>query len=129
MPFSLRHSSETNIADLVFDGTVTADDVRESTAQCIALQRQFSVLNFIISVDDADVFVSAAVLSSLPAREYREQEVRRSTRVAILRPRHPKALEAAAIYEQACRALHWNVRICAGREAAVEWLRAPELAP
>jgi hypothetical protein len=122
MPFTVEHDAARGFATLRFSGTITGENLMESSARCFALQKETGCLRFLIDSDEWDLAASVLDLHALPHREYVKAEVDRRTRIAVVQPTNEKALQGARFYEDACRNRGWNARILPDREAAIAWL-------
>jgi hypothetical protein len=123
MPFTVTHDPELGIVELHFTGTISPDDLLQSSSRCFALQKEAAALRYIIDSDTWDLAVSPFDLHALPAREYPRAEIDRRTRIAVVAPTNDKALVNARFYEDACRNRGWNARIVPDRAAALAWLK------
>jgi hypothetical protein len=115
------HDSEIGIATLTFSGTITNEDLVDSSVQCIALQKASGCLRYVIESTDWNLVASSVDIYALPTREYPKQLDRR-TRIAIVQPTNEKAREAARFYESTCRNRGWNARVHPDRDSAMAWL-------
>jgi len=122
IPHTVKHDRRTGIAELAFHGPITRHDLRASTAECAGLQRKAGVRRFLIDANGWEVTASFFDLVALPEEQYVDEGFDPLSRIAVILPTSPKAVEAAQFYRTACANRGWNVQTFAGREAALEWL-------
>ena len=123
MPYTVKHVLASDIGEVTYFGQVSGADLRAATSEAIQLQRQLSVTRFLIEIgEDAEVAVLPSEIMDLPNKQYREVQMRRFTRVALIKPAKRATLDAAMLYEEVCRKAGWSVRMFSDRQAAIDWL-------
>ena len=129
MPYSITKISS-HIVEVRFDGVVTEAEMLDATFECVQLQRQLSILKFLaVIADDAEVRISPERTAMVAGQSYRTLELRRHTRIAVIRPKSETALRFSNAYEEACRQRGWNARVHPDRSAAIEWLNSSSDSP
>ena len=123
MSYAIKHVPSDGIAEINLEGSVTAAELSALTVDCVELQRRMSVTGFLVIVEKTEINVSHEQLQEAPRRHFREVELRRSTRIAVLRPTTSSGQKAAEVYEAGCRNAGWNVRLFPDRGSAVQWLK------
>ena len=123
MPFEVFHDSNAGVVEVHLTGTITPEDLQESSNRCFALQKEAGSLHYLVDSDSWDMAVSPFDLHALPAREYPNAEIDRRTRIAVVAPTNERALANARFYEDACRNRGWNARIVPDRAAGIAWLK------
>ena len=121
MPYTLQHRDSDDFGEVTFHGVVTAADLRDATVEAVQLQRRHSILRFLVVVDPVDMKAAADDLREIE-KQYRQMEVRRFTRVAVIQPRDGVGRRLAAIYEDVCRQHGWDVKVLPDRKDALAWL-------
>ena len=122
MPHTLREDAGLGIVEVIFTGTITAQDMRASTAEAIALQKRTGAVNFLLNADGWDLKASLVDIYDLPTKTYWQEDLDRRTRIAVMLPHAASAKQGALFYSDASRNRGWNVRVFDDRAAAVEWL-------
>ena len=122
MPWTVSHDPTLQIIELVLSGQVTADELHESTSQCIALGRERGTSRFLISTADMKLGASLIDIYTLPSEQYIEEEADRFGRVAVVPSDSPEVREAARFYETVCINRGWMVQVFEDRGEAVAWL-------
>ena len=123
MPYTMKHVPSAGIAEINLEGSVTATELSALTVDCVELQRRTSVTGFLVIVDRTEINVPHAHLQDAPQRHFREVELRRSTRIAVLRPSTSSGQKAAEVYEAGCRKAGWKVQLFPDRKSAIDWLQ------
>ena len=122
MPYAIKHVPELKMIEVVLTGVITGADLNRATTECVSLQKQTGVTTFLIDANGWEVTASPIDIFDLPARQYREEGVKRESRIAVIRPTSSSAREAARTYETMCRNRGWQARICQDRQSAINWL-------
>jgi hypothetical protein len=122
MPFTVKQIRSTDVAEVVFRGPVTRADQWNAASEAVRLQRQFSIFKFLVIADEAESEASQERVRQVVDENYVQLEVRRMTRIAVVRPRSESARRFAELYEEACHARGWNARVFPNREVAMKWL-------
>ena len=122
MQYAVRYYASLGIVEVAYSGLITAPVLRDATTEAVGLQRQHGVTRFLVNLGDGDVRVAPEQLEDLLDQQYRQEEVNRRTRVAIVQPSAATAKQAAAYYVDASRRRGWVAEILADRNAAMDWL-------
>jgi hypothetical protein len=122
MPYTVRHHPDSGLIETHWTGVVTATDLRASTSECIALQKQTGITRFVVDITQVEPSASPVDLFALPDKQYREESLDSASRIAIVAPLNPKARNNATFYETACRNRGWNVQTFEDRAGALAWL-------
>ena len=123
MAYTLEYNRILKIVELVYTGRLTAQESRESTSKTIALGKKHGDADALIDITEAELSVSIFDLLVLPDRQYAEEDMNRTIRVAVVPPKLPKDKEAARFYETACLNRGWRVQLFPNRDDAIEWLK------
>jgi hypothetical protein len=129
MPYSVKKLSA-DVVEVAYDGVVSEADTTGATNECVRLQRQFSILRFlVVMADDVQVQMQPDHVREVAGTGYKRLELPRSTRIAVIEPNSGSARRFVEAYEQACRKGGWNVCVCPDRRRALEWLRESGKSP
>jgi hypothetical protein len=126
MAHSVKHYGSLDMAEVIFSGEMTADDLRLSTSKAILLQRMTGVVRFVVNINDVEATGLKPEIFDVLDSQYRNEGLSRTTRIAILLPGTAVTRKLATIYEGGCQERGWNAQICADRTAALEWLMNAE---
>ena|SRR6187397_675444 len=122
MPYTVKQLSD-DVAEVAYDGPVTEVEATNATNECVHLQRQFSILKFLVVIaDDSVIEMQIDRVREVAGQGYKRLELRRWTRIALIRPKSESARRFAEAYEETCRKRGWVVRVLPDREAALKWL-------
>src|SRR5436190_13664417 len=128
MPYAVKQISS-DVVEVAYWGRVSEMDTANATGDCLQLQRQLSIFKFVaVFPEDAEMEMQPDRVRELAGRGYRRLELRRATRIAVVRPKSESALRFVEAFEEASRKRGWNVRILSDRKAALEWLDEPSQA-
>lgn len=122
MAYTLEYNRTLGIVELVFSGSHTQAESRESAAKAIALGKEHGDAHALVDATETELSVSILDLLDLPDRHYVEHDMSRRIKVAVLPPKNPGAKEDAWFFENTCRNRGWQVSLFANREDAIEWL-------
>lgn len=123
MDWRVEYLGNYHIVELHMIGMITGPDLMASVADRIALGRETGVSNFIVNSEKLLAHQAAVTdVLDLPIVKYREEDMDRSSRMAVLRPLDPDSAWLADFYETVCVNRGWNAHICADRESAIRWL-------
>ena len=124
MPWSYERNVTLGVVEVVYSGTVSAGDLRESTETCIGLEKQEGLNRFLVDATDMTLDPDASLLDifNLPAAQYEEQEADRQGRLAVYVSESSKSVDVVRFYETACVNRGWMVKMFFARQDAVEWL-------
>ena len=125
MPWAYQIKPDIHIVEVSYQGTITASELEQSTAELIALEKREGLTRFLIDVETMELASTASLFDvlNLPARQYVEEGADRSGRVAVLLSESSQARDAARFYETACLNRGWSARVFREREQAISWLR------
>ena len=127
MPWVCKENKALKIVELVFTDTITGQDLRESTSECIRMEEEEGLNRFLVDTTKMVLSSSLMEVYDLPTRQYIEESADRLGRVAILPPKCEKTHEAVRFYETVCRNRGWLVEVFADVEKAREWLYSTEI--
>ena len=122
MPWAYEINPQLQIVEVVYEGEITARDLRESTSEFIALEKKKGMNRFLVETTRIKLASSLIDLYNLPSKQYLDEEADRLGRVAIVLPTCPKTKEAIRFYETVCRNRGWMVRAFLERKEALNWL-------
>ena len=122
MAYTLEYNRNLAIVELIYTGQFTAQEARESTSKAIALGKVHGDADAYVDASEVELAVSIFDLLDLPNRQYVEEGMNRSIRVAVVPPKLPKDREAAQFYETASLNRGWHVRLFPSRDDAIKWL-------
>ena len=122
MPWTYKHNQTLQIVEVVYEGCITASDVREITSEFIALEKEKGLNRFFIDTTEMKLEASLLDAYRLPTEQYIEEKADRLGRVAIIPPTCPKSKEVVRFYETVCINRGWMVRIFSERQEAIDWL-------
>lgn len=122
MSWNYEENPKLQIVEVEYKDHITGDDLHESNSEFIRLQKEKSLIKFLIDATQAELIASLADLYSLPTTLYTEESADRLGQVALLLPTSPKAKEAARFYETVCKNRGWRVQTFSERQKAVNWL-------
>ncbi|KAA3629905.1 MAG: hypothetical protein DWQ09_02425 [Proteobacteria bacterium] len=122
MPWTYNYSPTLQIVEVFYVGRTTAYDLKESTSELIALEKEKGVNRFLIDTSEMEFVASMIDILDLPEKQYIEEEADRSGRIALIMPTSLRTKEAVEFYETACKNRGWNVQTFLEREEAVRWL-------
>ncbi len=122
MPWTYKYNPTLQIIEAVFFGSITARDLKESTSEFIAWEKEKDINRFLIDTTEMEFAASLVDVYNLPAKQYQEEKADRNGRVALVLSRYPWEKEAAQFYETVCKNRAWDVQAFSEREEAVNWL-------
>jgi hypothetical protein len=126
MPHSVHYYASLEIAEVNYNGLVSAIDLRASTTDLVGMQRKHGVTRFLVNIGNHEVKVTPLELERLLDEQYWHEDVNRASRIAIIGPRQANAREAVAFFVQACRKRGWKAELLPDRRAAMDWLTTSE---
>jgi len=124
MVWEVNLDEDTQIVVVRFEGVVTGADLQEAAVARIAFGKEVDVDTFII--DAAEMIAPKSTIMDvldLPKEVYDENEMSRSSLIAVIRPRNPASVWIAEFYENASILRGWRVRSFDDRKAALFWLQ------
>ena len=121
MPYDLRYNDALRAIELVFNGILSAEDLRKCTSEGIDLQNERHVYAVLINALDLESAPSIMEVYDLP-RQYEERGFRKANRLALVWPKVPAARHIAVFYDTVCNNRGWKVQPFDARDEAVAWL-------
>jgi hypothetical protein len=123
MPEKTEYAAEKRIIIITYTGNVTIEDVKEATANAIAIQKERQVYRV---VNDASDITAGPTISEVWAlvQSYPEIGAPRRTRLAAVRPVVPDKADVTGFFEVICQNRCYNAKGFHTREAAEEWVRS-----
>lgn len=123
MPVRFASPPNPFIVEMVFDGEITAADLRETTSAGIDIEKTDGVIRFL--VDATGMVISASLLDvfEVPTRQFFDEGADRRSRLAIVMPTDPDSRTAVEFFETASTNRGWLVRAFDARRDAMEWLQ------
>ncbi len=122
MSWEVKFDAEQKIVEAICRGATSGQDMREMTSKCISLADKKGTLGFLIDARDVEFLASLTEIYNIPAKQFLNEGLCRSSRIALIQPGSEKSRFAARFFENACRNRNWNVRLFPCREDAIEWL-------
>ena len=84
MPWTYKHNPTLQIVEVAYTGVITARDLRESTSEFIALEKEKGMNRFLIDTTEMKFTGSLVDIYDLPNKQYPEEEADRHGRVAVV---------------------------------------------
>ena len=122
VPWEYKHNSTLQIIEVVYSGRITARDLRESTSELIALEKDKGINKFLVDTSAMNLAASLMDVYELPEKQYLDENADRRGLVALLLPISQREKEVARFYETDCKNRGWNVQTFSNRDDAVGWL-------
>lgn len=124
MVWEVTLDEESQVVVIAFDGIVTGADLQEAAVARIAFGKEVSVDTFIIDARKMIAPKSTIMdVLDLPKEIYDQNEMARSSLIAVIRPRNPASVWIAEFYENASILRGWRVRSFDDWDAALFWLQ------
>lgn len=124
MVWEVTLDEESQVVVIAFDGIVTGADLQEAAVARIAFGKEVSVDTFIIDARKMIAPKSTIMdVLDLPKEVYDQNEMARSSLIAVIRPRNPASVWIAEFYENASILRGWRVRSFDDWDAALFWLQ------
>ena len=121
MSWDVAHDPTINVVVVTYTGRTTGEDLRAATSAAIALGKETGTSNFLVDATDLEITASIFDIYALPTQQYVEG-AKTTSRIAVIRPTAPDAVDAANFYETVCRNRGWFTRLFGERQSAVSWL-------
>jgi hypothetical protein len=121
MPYFLKLNEKLLQIEIDLDGAMSGKDLEVCTAEAAELQHEHSIYSVFINALSLESVESVTDLYDLP-KQYVEQGVSRSTRIAITMPALEKARKFIRFYENVCINRGWTVGTFETRGEAEKWL-------
>jgi len=121
MSWDVVHDPTINVVVVIYTGRTTGDDLRDATSAAILLGKEKGTTKFLVDATALEITASIFDIYELPTKQY-EEGAERTSRIAVIRPVAPDALDAAKFYEMVCQNRGWFAKLFAGRQSAVSWL-------
>ena len=126
MPYTIRHDPSLGVLEVTFAGTITPEVLRDSNAECIAMQKSTGAMGFLVDAGGWELTAPMIDVYELPTKVYPQQDLDRRTRSAIMMPPPGNARQGALFFQDVCRNRGWSARIFDDRAAAFAWLSTSE---
>lgn len=124
MAWQVEYIDEFNIVELTLVGKLSGPELQEAAAARIALGDEKGVTRFLINAKDLVTSRSATMsLYDIPTRMYSENDSRRNTQIAAVKPTAPESEWMIQFYEDLCVNRGWRVLMASDRESALDWLQ------
>jgi hypothetical protein len=114
------------LIETVFSGVITAEDLQESTAHCIALGKKMETNRFLVNAIEMELSATMMDIYNIPTKQYIDEGADRAGRLAIIAPRNARGIQAAKIFEIVCRNNGWMAKVFESDQDAIVWLRDEE---
>ena len=126
MPWTMTESDEGRILHVVYQGTLSAPEMRPATQLILSRMLERKITRVLLDCADAHMEVPAVDVYQLPD-VYNERGISRSqVRAAVLLPRDGYKLDIYEFYEDVCRNRGYFVKLFKVEAEAWAWLRSPE---
>lgn len=125
MPYELKYNSTLRIIEIVHTGVLSAQDIRKSTAEAIALQWEYGAYAVLVDSIDLESVEHLTDVYDLP-RHYEKAGVSHLTHIAVVLPRLRETRVISRFYDNVCNNRGWRVQPFETRDKAVAWLTASE---
>jgi hypothetical protein len=124
MPWSLKHDDTLGIVNLVYEGELSGDDLREATREGILLSQKHDAVKAIVDCTRQEKTGDILDLYEFPDL-YSQAGLNRAMRIALVMPIATELHELARFYEDVCVNRGWQVKNFDTREEALAWLHEP----
>ena len=121
MPWTAKYNAELKAVEVVNQGVVSPEELREQIVSAVSLGQTHATERFLMDDERVTSAFSAIDLVSL-VDAYAELGLPQSARLAVLLPTATHSARAVQFYETAARNRAYNVRVFPGRVAAELWL-------
>ncbi len=122
MPWTYKYNPTLQIVEVVLAGTITGHDLRESTSELIALEKEKGMNQFFIDTIEMEYSGSLTDVHDVPAKQYLEAGADKFGRVALVLPTSPRNREAVQFYVTVCKNRGWFVEAFSTPREAISWL-------
>ena len=122
LPWTYEHNPTHQIIEVVYEGDITASDLRESTSELIALGKEKGINRFLVNSTGIKLDANLVDLYDLPTRQYLKEKADRQGRIAVILPTSARAREAVKFFETVCMNRGWLVQVFSERQEALDWL-------
>ena len=124
MVWKIDLDEDAQVVVVSFDGAVTGAELQEAAVARIAFGKEVGVDMFIIDAEKMIAPKSTIMdVLDLPKEVYDENDMARSSLIAVVRPLNPASVWIAEFYENASILRGWRVRTFDDRKAALFWLQ------
>jgi hypothetical protein len=126
MIWNARYLPDEKLIDIVCAGILSYEDYENNIKNAIALAAKHQAHLFLC--DHARVMNLAQVFQiyDLPFL-FDKLGLERKSKIAIITPDDPSSVGVYNLFEKACLHLKWSVKLFTRREAAMKWLKHPDL--
>ena len=124
MSWSVKYDQTTKIVEVIYSGTVTQEELKNSVIERLRIQNEYK--SFFVLIDCSHVERnSGGILDvhDLPDKIYENEKINRRTCHALALSKYPNARKASFHYETVCINRGWRVKLFETREDAVGWLQ------
>jgi len=121
MPYKLTFNDKLLRIDNVVSGTLSRNDLQQSTTEAIELQHNHNAYRVMVDAKKLESVNSVTDLYDLP-KQYVEQGASRSTRIALVMPESEAARKFIRFYENVCINRGWTVKSFESHGEAEKWL-------
>jgi hypothetical protein len=121
MPQKTEYVAEKGIIVITYTGNVVIAEVKQATAQAIAMQKARKTGRILIDAFSMTAWPSLVEMWKL-VEAYPELEVPLGTRIAAIRPQAPDETDISGFYEKVCQNRSYNAKAFHAREEAEAWL-------
>lgn len=124
MVWEVKLDEEAQVVVTSFSGLVTGPELIEAAEARITFGREVGVDMYI--VDAADMIAPKSTIMDvldIPKEVYDEQEMARTSLIAVVRPTNPSSAWIAEFYENASILRGWRVKTFEDFKAALFWLQ------
>jgi len=122
MTWNAMHDPTANIVVVTYTGETTGEDMRAASAAAILLGRENDTIKFLVDATRLEITATIFDVYKMPYQQYVDEGVDRRSRIAVLEPVAPEALDAARFYQTACLNHGWFAKLFAERDRAIQWL-------
>ena len=127
MPWTVNYDSDSDCVVTVYEGKLTAEDLRAEEEQSLALAIEKGTKRFLVDLVNYESSISPLHLLESPARY--EEKLTRPIFVAVLEPLSHEARKDSEFYETICVNRGWTVATFATKEDAIAWLLEKKSGP
>ncbi len=121
MAWSVDYNSDLGFIQVVYTGRVTFNEFKEATNKVISMSRSHKENRILIDDANLEIGVSTTEIYKLPLF-YDDVKANRRSRLALILPTAPQALEDVQFFVTVCRNRGWNIKGFSKRQEAIDWL-------
>ncbi len=121
MPYTLNLADDPERIEMVYYGTVSAEEYKNALVEFVIFQKEHRRL--LVLTDLTDMVVTPSILNVYDAiNMFENMGIHRNTSEALIIPANKFAVENVKFYENACQNRGFNVRLFTDRDEALKWL-------